>query len=125
MSVQLVAAISIEAVPLAALLAPQRVGVHDLGDALVTAEEFRHIGGQIDEHFPPARARGWLVQAYQHRLEGRLLSFAAYDAMRKEAPLRKSPQQLVELSRLVVGRRVNENVAVELRCLVDDFAGEL
>ena len=44
--------------------------------------------------------------------------------MRNEAALRERPQELVELARFVVGRRVDEDVVVELRRLVDDLAGE-
>ena len=71
MSVELVAAVAIEAVALAALLAPHGIRVDDLGDALVAAEELRDLGGEIDQHVPAPRRRR-LVDADQHRLERRL-----------------------------------------------------
>ena len=71
MSVELVAAIAIEAVALAALLAAHGIRVDDLGDALVAAEELRHVGGEVDQHVPTP-GTGRLVDADQHRLERRL-----------------------------------------------------
>src|SRR5262245_27221325 len=124
MGVELVAAISIVAVALAALLAAQRICIHHFGDALVAAEELGHVGGEIDEHVPTPRA-GRLIDADQHRLERRALELTTHVLMRDEAALRKRPQELIELPRLVIGRRVDIDVMVELRRLVDDFASEL
>ena len=67
MSVELVAAVAIEAIALAALLAPHGVGVDDLGDALVAAEKLRHVGGEVDQHVPAPRGRR-LIHADQHGL---------------------------------------------------------
>src|SRR5262245_47036588 len=105
MGVELIAAISIVAVPLATLLAARRVRVHDLGDALVAAEELGHVRSEIDEHVPTPRA-GRLIDADQHGLQRWALELAAHDEMRDEAALRERPQELVELPRLVVGRGV-------------------
>src|SRR5690349_22825377 len=123
MSVELVASIPIVTVALAALLAAHGIRVDDLGDALVAAEELGYFRAQIDEHVPAPRT-GRLVHADQHGLERRILKLPAHDEVRDETALRERPQELVELSRLVVGRRVDVDVMIELHGFVDDLAGE-
>jgi hypothetical protein len=123
MRVQLVATVAVETVPPAALLASNGVGIHDFGNALVAAEELRHVRGEIDQDVPAPHRR--LVYADQHGFERRLGRLAAQDAMRDEAALREGPQEVVELPRFVVRRRVDEDVVIELRGFIDDLAGQV
>src|SRR5262245_21920824 len=122
--VELVTAIAIEAITLAAALAALRVRVDDLGDALVAAEKLGHLRPELDEDVP-APGRGRLGRAEEHGLARRLGQRLANDAMRNEAALRERPEQLVELSGFFVRGAVDEHVVAELEGSVDDLAGEL
>src|SRR5688572_10037547 len=106
MSVQLVAAVAVEPVAVAALLAPRGIRVDDLGDALVAAEEVRHVGREIDEHVP-APGAGRLIDSDLHGLERRVFELASNDETWNEAALRERPEELVELLRLLRGGRVD------------------
>src|SRR5262245_55427588 len=98
MTVQLVPAVAIEAVALAALSSPLGIAVDHFRDTLIAAEEVRDVGGEIDQQVP-AGADGLLLEADDHGLARRRGQGLANHSMRNEAALDHRPQQVVELTR--------------------------
>src|SRR4051794_20856615 len=124
MGVERIASVPIEPVTVATLRAARRVRVDDLRDSGVAAEEFGHLGSEID-HEIPALGRGAAVETDDHGLGGRRVGILAHDLVRNEAALGQRPQKLIQLFRLDVGAAVDEHVLARAVRLLGDPAGDL